>query len=337
MNIGASYGEIKIFTCNANEPLASKIVERLANIGECSETNTTKANLKDLKLSKARVGKFKDGEISLKIDEGVRECDVFIIQSTSNPVNDNLMELLLMIDACKRASAKRITAVIPYYGYARQDRKVRARDPISAKLVSNLLTSAGAHRILTMDLHSTQIQGFFDIPLDNLLGIPIFNKYYTNKIKDLSKTIIVSPDLGSVGRSRTLAENLHVNLAIVDKRRPRDNVAEVVNVIGGVRGKTAILMDDEIDTAGSITNAAQALVENGAEEIYACCTHGKFSDNALQKIKASPIKELLTLDTIKPTSETLNVPNIKVLSVSEIFARAIFRIHEGISVSDLFH
>lgn len=334
MDVGKSNGDIKIFTCNSNIPLAEKIATRLNNITLSYEKRQLTPKLKEITLGNSEVSKFKDGEICLKIHESIRECDVFIIQSTSYPANDNLMELLIMIDACKRASAKRITAVIPYYGYARQDRKVRARDPISAKLVANLITSAGADRILTMDLHSTQIQGFFDIPLDNLIGMPIFSHYYTNAFNDsLKDTIVVSPDLGSVVRGRSLAEKLNINIAIVDKRRPQDDVTEVVNIIGKVKGKRAILIDDEVDTGGSLTNAAYSLAEHGVSEIYACATHGKFSGDALEKIKKSPIKELVVLDTIQLREKP---EKIKILSVDEIFALAIFRIHEGMSVSDLF-
>ena len=333
MDIGKSNGEIKLFTGNSNRPLAEKIAINLDQIAKTREDSSIKQKIK---IGSADVSRFKDGEISLKIFEGIRECDVFVIQSTSYPVNENIMELLIMIDAMKRASAKRITAVIPYYGYARQDRKVRARDPISAKLVANLITSAGADRVLTMDLHSAQIQGFFDIPVDNLTAMPIFSSYYLDKFDNIDDIIVVSPDLGSVARGRALADRLDVNLAIVDKRRSEtvDDVSEVGHVIGNVAGKRVILIDDEIDTGGSIANAANALKDHGAKEIYVCCTHGKFSGGALQKIEESPIKELLSLDTIQLQKES---DKITTLSVDKIFADAIFRIHEGISVSTLFN
>ena len=336
--VGANYGEIKIFACNSNIPLAEGIVASLKKITQLEKCGE-QTGLSAISLGSSEIGKFEDGEISLKINESMRECDVFIIQSVTtsdtNSVNDNLMELLIMIDACKRASAKRITAVIPYYGYSRQDRKVRARDPISAKLVANLITSAGADRVLTMDLHSAQIQGFFDKPLDNLMGLPIFGRYYQEKFVDRENLIVVSPDLGSVARGRALAEKLKVKLAIVDKRR-EDESTEVLNIIGKVKGKRAILIDDEIGTGGSITSAAQALQDHGTTEIYACCTHGKFASKAIEKIENSPILELVALDTI-PLHESKKIDKIKQLSVDEVFARAIFRIHEGMSVSDLFN
>ena len=329
--------DIRIFAANSNKPLAENIVNKLNHIIKDYEEHlnipmeerTTPINLGD-----SEVGRFADGEVSLKINETVRECDVYLIQSTSWPVNDNLMELLIMIDAMKRASARRITAVMPYFGYARQDRKARARDPISAKLVANMLMAAGADRVLTMDLHCAQIQGFFDKPLDNLRGLPLFRDYYTDKFGTFEDVIVVSPDLGSVGRSRALADKLDVKLAIIDKRRPKDNVTEVMNIIGEVEGKKAILIDDEIDTAGSITNAANSLREKGVTDIYVCCTHGKFSGEAIERIENSPITEVLTLDTIQQKSHSSN--KIKVLSVDEIFADAIHRIHDGISVSELF-
>lgn len=311
-------GNIKIFSCNSNLLLAEQIADKIS-----------------IKLGSSEVSRFKDGEISMKINESVRGSDVFIIQSTSSPVNENLMELLIMIDAVKRASAGRITAVIPYYGYARQDRKSRARDPISAKLVANILTSAGAHRILTMDLHCSQIQGFFDIPVDHLVGMPILSDYYINKFNNASDVVVVSPDLGSVARARALAGKLDVSMAIVDKRRQKANESEVLNIIGNVEGKKVILMDDMIDTAGSITNAAESLCKVGATEVYACCTHGVLSDTAISKIENSPIKELVMLDTIFLPKEK-HTSKVKVLTVSDVFAEAINRIHEGLAVSKLF-
>jgi len=341
MFVGSSNGDIKIFTCNSNKPLANEIVCHLAKFSEkMAEENSKKLGtlpiFKDIRINSSEVGFFKDGEISLKINESVRECDVFVIQSTSYPVNDHLMELLIMIDALRRASAKRITAVIPYYGYSRQDRKARARDPISAKLVANLLTSAGADRILTMDLHCAQIQGFFDIPVDHLKGLPIFYEYYKEKFKDVMEDVIIaSPDLGSVGRTRGLAELLHVPIAIVDKRRHKEDESEVLNIIGDIKGKIAILTDDEVDTAGSITNAAKSLMDSGAKEVYACATHGKFSGEAIKRIADSHIKEMVILDTILQTPEK-SLPNIKTLSTGKHFAEAIFRVHEGLPVSELF-
>ncbi|MBS4959579.1 MAG: ribose-phosphate diphosphokinase [Clostridiales bacterium] len=310
---------IKIFACNSNVELANEIAKNLG-----------------LTLGQAEVTHFSDGEVSIKINETIRGADVYIIQSTSAPVNDNLMELLIMIDAMKRASAERITAVIPYYGYARQDRKARARDPISAKLVANILTAAGADRVLTMDLHCAQIQGFFDIPVDHLLGVPLLSNYYRMKYGEgLKDFIAVSPDLGSVGRTRAFATKMDIPLAIIDKRRPKANVSEIMNIIGDVADKRVIIVDDMIDTAGTITNAASALKERGAIEVNACCTHPVLSGPAIERIEKSAIDELVVLDTIKLPEEK-RLPKIKVLSVSSIFADAIGRIHDGLSVSKLF-
>lgn len=310
---------IKIFSCNANTDLAAAIAKNLGlNIGQSEVTH------------------FSDGEISVKIDETIRGADVFIIQSTSQPVNDNLMELLIMIDAMKRASAGRITAVMPYYGYARQDRKARARDPISAKLVANLITTAGADRVLTMDLHCAQIQGFFDIPLDHLVGVPLLTNYYREKYgDDLDNFVAVSPDLGSVGRTRAFATKLEIPIAIIDKRRPKANVSEIMNIIGNVEGKKVILVDDMIDTAGTIANAANALMERGAIEVDACCTHAVLSGPAIERIENSAISELLVLNTISLSPEK-KIGKIVDLSVAKIFAEAINRIHECTSVSKLF-
>ena len=310
---------IKIFSCNANRELAEEMAQCLG-----------------LKLGQAEVSHFSDGEISVKIDETIRGADVYIVQSTSYPVNDNLMELLIMIDAMKRASAGRITSVMPYYGYARQDRKARARDPISAKLVANILTIAGADRVLTMDLHCAQIQGFFDIPVDHLVGAPLLTNYYHDKYgESINEFVAVSPDLGSVGRTRSFATRLDIPLAIIDKRRPKANVSEIMNIIGNVEGKRVILVDDMIDTAGTITNAANALKERGAIEVDACCTHAVLSGPAIERIEKSAISELLVLNTIKLPPEK-SISKIKVLSVAKIFAEAINRIHEGMSVSKLF-
>ena len=308
--------EIKLFSGNSNRPLAEAIADKL---------NT--------ELGGIEVSSFSDGEISIHIEETVRGRDLFIIQSTCTPVNDNLMELLIMIDAAKRASAGRITAVIPYFGYARQDRKARSRDPITAKLVANLITAAGADRVLTMDLHAEQIQGFFDIPVDNLLGGPTLYNYFA---REGNIDVVVSPDIGSVKRARKVAEKFGVPIAIIDKRRPKANVSEVMNIIGDVRGKTCILYDDLVDTAGSLCNAAKALVEiGGAKEIYACATHGVLSGPAYDRIEASPIKEMVLLNTIP---EVANTPShkIKFLDVAPVFARAIGHIHGATSIADLF-
>ena len=286
-------------------------------------------------VANCQVTTFSDGEISVNINETVRGCDVFVVQSTNNPVNENLMELLIMIDALRRASAGRITAVIPYYGYARQDRKAKARDPITAKLVANLITAAGADRVLTMDLHAAQIQGYFDIPLDHLLGGSLLANYFNKKnIEDL---VVVSPDLGSVTRSRKFANQLdgEVPLAIIDKRRPKANVCEVMNLIGDVNGKNVIMLDDMIDTAGTITNAANALKEFGAKDIYACCTHAVLSGPAIERIENSAISELIVLDTIRLPKEK-EIDKIKVLTVAEMFGEAIKKIFSNESVSVLF-
>lgn len=316
-----SHGKnIKIFTGNSNQKLAEKIAKSVG-----------------VPVGESLVTTFSDGEISVNIRETVRGSDVFVVQSTSYPVNQNLMELLIMIDAFKRASAGRITAVIPYFGYARQDRKAKARDPISAKLVADLLTTAGADRILTMDLHAAQIQGFFNIPVDHLLGVPILAPYYADKFKDqIDRTVVVSPDLGSVTRARNFAERLDMPIAIVDKRRPKANVSEVMNIIGDVKDKNVILVDDLIDTAGTLVNGAKALVERGgAKEVFACCTHAVLSGPAIDRIRDSYITELVTLDTIYQPEEK-RLDKIKILSSARVFAEAIERIYEDISVSPLF-
>ena len=320
-----AYGDnIKIFSGNSNPEFAETICKELG-----------------LDMGKATVKHFADGEASVSLEETVRGADVFLIQSTCKPVNDHLMELLVMIDACRRASAGRITAVIPYFGYARQDRKAKSRDPISAKLVANMLTVAGADRILTMDLHASQIQGFFDIPLDHLLGNPSFVEYYMNKFPEETYNheedfVVVSPDVGSVARSRAFAAKMHMGLAIVDKRRPKANVSEVMNIIGEVKGKTCILYDDMVDTAGSLCNAAKALVEvGGAKTVYACATHGVLSGPAYDRIEASPIEEMVFLNTIPQVGNTES-GKIKFLDVSSVFARAIAHIHGGTSIADLF-
>ena len=319
-----TYGEnIKIFCGNSSPEFAKNICKDLG-----------------VDLGKAEVKTFADGEASVSLLETVRGADVFLVQSTCKPVNDNLMELLVMCDACRRASAGRITAVIPYFGYARQDRKAKSRDPISAKLVANMITAAGADRVLTMDLHAPQIQGFFDIPLDHLLGNPTFVNYFLDKFPENQYNhddfVVVSPDVGSVGRARAFAAKVHMGLAIVDKRRQRANVCEVMNIIGDVKGKTCLLFDDMVDTAGSLCNAAQALVEfGGAREVYACATHGVLSGPAYERIEASPIKEMVFLNTIPQTGNTPS-GKIKFLDVSHVFARAIEHVHGGTSIADLF-
>ena len=330
--------DIKIFTANSNPKLAMDIVTELKKkVAEYKlSLDDSTMHIGDISLGKAEVGKFSDGEIFVNINETVRGSDVFVVQSTCDPVNDNLMELLIMIDAFKRASAGRITAVIPYYGYARQDRKAKARDPISAKLVADLITAAGANRVLTMDLHAAQIQGFFNIPLDHLLGFPKLAPYFMNKFSDnMDDVVVVSPDFGSVTRARKFAQRLNVPIAIIDKRRPKANVAEVMNIIGDIKDKRIILVDDMIDTAGTITNGASALMERGAKEIYACCTHPVLSGPAIKRISECPIKELVVLDTIALPEEK-KIDKIHVLSVADIFAEAIKRIYADISVSPMF-
>ena len=314
-----AYGEnIQVFCGNSNPQFAQTICKELG-----------------VPMGKAIVTHFADGEASVTLEETVRGADVFLIQSTCKPVNDSLMELLVMIDACRRASAGRITAVIPYFGYARQDRKAKGRDPISAKLVANMIEAAGADRVLTMDLHASQIQGFFDIPVDNLLSNPIFVKYYMSKFEHPEEMVVVSPDVGSVARSRTFANKMGMNLAIVDKRREKANQCEVMNVIGDVKDKKCILFDDMVDTAGSLCNAAKAIVEiGGATEVYACATHGVLSGPANERIANSCIKELTFLNTIPPLEGACS--KIKYLDVSPIFADAIQRIYEENSMSVLF-
>ena len=313
--------DIKIFSGNSNPALAQEI---------CKFIGTS--------LGEAEVKHFADGEACVSLYETVRGSDVFLINPTCNPVNDSLMELLVMIDACKRASAGRVTAVIPYFGYARQDRKARSRDPISAKLVANMITAAGADRVLTMDLHAAQIQGFFDIPVDNLLGNPVFVDYYAKKFGEkVENMVVVSPDAGSVARARTFAQKLHMDLAIVDKRRQKANQCEVMNVIGDVRGKECIIFDDMVDTAGSLCNAAKALVDvGGAKAVYACASHGVLSGPALERLSDSVITELALLNTI-PESMGAGCDKIKYLSVAPMFGEAIERIYQEISIAKLFN
>lgn len=316
--------DIKIFCGNSNKALAQNI---------CNELSKMKGS--KVSLGNSEVGKFSDGEIFVSIYETVRGSDVFVVQSTSSPVNDHLMEMLIMIDAFKRASAGRITAVIPYFGYARQDRKAKPRDPISAKLTANLIQTAGADRVLTIDLHASQIQGFFDIPVDNLVASPIFVNYYTEKFQGKTDNmIVVSPDVGSVSRARAFAQRLGMPLAIVDKRRQKANSSEVMNIIGEVKGYDVILFDDMVDTAGSLCGAAQALVDAGANNVYACASHGVLSGPAIDRITTSPIKEIVFLDTIPPCKNVCD--KIKYISVATLFADAIDRIYEEVSVSKLF-
>ena len=313
--------EVKVFTANANPAFAQGICKELG-----------------IKLGDSNVTEFADGEVSVSINETVRGTDVFVVQSTCKPVNDHLMELLVMIDAFKRASAGRITAVIPYSGYARQDRKAKARDPISAKLVANLITAAGADRVLTMDLHASQIQGFFDIPVDNLLGNPVFVKYYSKKFPASVREnmVVVSPDVGSVARARTFAQKLGMNLAIVDKRRPKANSCEVMNIIGDVSGRECILFDDMVDTAGSLCNAANAVMEiGGASKVYACASHGVLSGPAIERIENSCMEELMLTNTI-PEPADYTGSKIRRLDVAPMFAEAIARIYEEVSISSLF-
>lgn len=308
--------KLKIFSCTSNLALAKAIAEKI-----------------EIPLGNGEVIRFSDGEVSVRIDESVRGADVYIVQSTCDPCNDNLMELLVMIDALKRASAKRITAVIPYYGYARQDRKTRPRDPITAKLVANLLTVAGTNRVLTIDLHAGAIQGFFDIPVDHMTAVPLLAEHFSKR--DAKDLVVVSPDMGGVTRARDMAQRLRAPIAIIDKRRPKANVAEVMDVIGDVEGKQAVLVDDIIDTAGTIVLGAQALLARGATKVFACCTHPVFSGPALERLAQSPLSEVVVCDTIPlPTEKQL--PILRKCSVSALLADAIVRIHEDLSISTLF-
>nr|WP_236634925.1 ribose-phosphate diphosphokinase [Alteribacter lacisalsi] len=309
-------GKLKVFTLNSNPELAHEITEHIG-----------------LEMGKSSVSRFSDGEIQINIEESIRGCDTYVIQSTSSPANEHIMELLIMIDALKRASAKTINVVMPYYGYARQDRKARSREPITAKLVANLLETAGATRVIALDLHATQIQGFFDIPVDQLVGVPILADYFESK--NFDDVVIVSPDHGGVIRARKMADRLKAPIAIIDKRRPKPNVAEVMNIVGNVEGKTAIIIDDIIDTAGTMTLAANALVETGAKEVYACCTHPVLSGPAMERIENSKIKELVVTNTINLPEEK-KTEKVTTLSVGELLAKAIIHVHEQRSVSKLF-
>ncbi|CAM2836885.1 ribose-phosphate diphosphokinase [Fructilactobacillus fructivorans] len=309
--------KLKIFSLNSNRPLAEKIAKRVG-----------------VPLGKASVSRFSDGEIQINIEESIRGDNVYIIQSTSDPVNDNLMELLIMIDALRRASAKTINVVIPYYGYARQDRKARSREPITAKLVADMLEKDGITRLVALDLHAAQIQGFFDVPVDHLMGAPLLADYFIKN--GLAKdAVVVSPDHGGVSRARAMAEFLKAPIAIIDKRRPKANVAQIMNIIGDVKGKRCIMIDDMIDTAGTITKGAQALMDAGASEVYACCTHPVLSGPATERIEASPIKKLVVTDSIQ-LPDYKKIDKIKQISVAPLIGDAIARINENRPVSPLF-
>ena len=312
-------GKIQIFTGNSNRELVKKICENLG-----------------IEMAKCEVKKFSDGEIQLDIGETARGKDVYIIQSTSSPVNDNLMELLILLDALKRASAGRINVVIPYYGYARQDRKTKAREPITSKLVADLLETAGADRVVAMDLHAGQIQGYFNIPVDHLSAIPYLSNYFEKIVKDSSEDfVVVSPDLGGVTRARTFANRLNLPIAIIERGRPKPNVSEVMNIIGDIEGKDCILIDDIVDTAGTICQAAKALKDNGAKKVYGCATHGVLSGPAYDRIESSVMEEFVVTDTIKVGEDKLN-GKLTQISVAPIFASAIRRINANTSVSQMF-
>jgi ribose-phosphate pyrophosphokinase len=324
MNMLASSNQYKnsnlrLFSLKANEPLAQEIADHIG-----------------IPLGKCQVNRFSDEEVQINIEESVRGCDVFVVQSTSQPVNEHLMELLIMIDALKRASAATINIVMPYYGYARQDRKSRSREPITAKLVANLIETAGADRVISLDLHAPQLQGFFDIPIDHLMGVPILSDYFMeNKDLDFDEVVVVSPDHGGVTRARKMADRLKTPIAIIDKRRPKPNVAEVMNIVGEIEGRTAIIIDDIIDTGGTMKLAAQALLDKGAKEVYACCTHPVLSGPAISRIEESVIKELVVTNSIQ-LPEDKKSEKITELSVGELMAQAIVRVYEEESVSILF-
>ena len=310
--------KLKIFSLSSNRPLAEKIAEAVG-----------------LELGKISISRFSDGEVKVNVEESIRGAHVYIVQSTSDPVNDNLMELLIMIDALRRASAKTINVVMPYYGYARQERKAQSREPITAKLVANMITIAGADRVLTLDLHAPQIQGFFDIPVDHLIGVPLLADYFLEKGLFGEDVVVVSPDHGGVVRARKLADFLKSPIAIIDKRRPRPNVSEVMNIIGDVAGKKCIIIDDMIDTAGTITLAAAALLDKGADSVYACCTHAVLSGPAVERLDESDIKEVLVTDSIQQP-EGRHLDKLQTISVGNLVGEAIKRIHENRSVSPLF-
>ena len=310
--------KLKIFSLSSNRPLAEKIAEAVG-----------------LELGKISISRFSDGEVKVNVEESIRGAHVYIVQSTSDPVNDNLMELLIMIDALRRASAKTINVVMPYYGYARQERKAQSREPITAKLVANMITIAGADRVLTLDLHAPQIQGFFDIPVDHLIGVPLLADYFLEKGLFGDDVVVVSPDHGGGVRARKLADFLKSPIAIIDKRRPRPNVSEVMNIIGDVAGKKCIIIDDMIDTAGTITLAAAALLDKGADSVYACCTHAVLSGPAVERLDESEIKEVIVTDSIQQP-EGRHLDKLQTISVGTLVGEAIKRIHENRSVSPLF-
>ena len=310
--------KLKIFSLSSNRPLAEKIAEAVG-----------------LELGKISISRFSDGEVKVNVEESIRGAHVYIVQSTSDPVNDNLMELLIMIDALRRASAKTINVVMPYYGYARQERKAQSREPITAKLVANMITIAGADRVLTLDLHAPQIQGFFDIPVDHLIGVPLLADYFLEKGLFGEDVVVVSPDHGGVVRARKLADFLKSPIAIIDKRRPRPNVSEVMNIIGDVAGKKCIIIDDMIDTAGTITLAAAALLDKGADSVYACCTHAVLSGPAVERLDESDIREVIVTDSIQQP-EGRHLDKLQTISVGSLVGEAINRIHENRSVSPLF-
>ncbi|ECB9671901.1 ribose-phosphate diphosphokinase [Listeria monocytogenes] len=309
--------KLKIFSLNSNRELAEEIAKEVG-----------------IELGKSSVTHFSDGEIQINIEESIRGCHVYVIQSTSNPVNQNLMELLIMIDALKRASAATINIVMPYYGYARQDRKARSREPITAKLVANLIETAGATRMITLDMHAPQIQGFFDIPIDHLNAVRLLSDYFSERHLG-DDLVVVSPDHGGVTRARKMADRLKAPIAIIDKRRPRPNVAEVMNIVGNVEGKVCIIIDDIIDTAGTITLAAKALREAGATKVYACCSHPVLSGPAMKRIEESPIEKLVVTNSIALTEEKW-IDKMEQLSVAALLGEAIVRVHENASVSSLF-
>jgi len=318
--VGKHYKDpkLKIFSLSSNRPLAEKIAEAVG-----------------LELGKISISRFSDGEVKVNVEESIRGAHVYIVQSTSDPVNDNLMELLIMIDALRRASAKTINVVMPYYGYARQERKAQSREPITAKLVANMITIAGADRVLTLDLHAPQIQGFFDIPVDHLIGVPLLADYFLEKGLFGEDVVVVSPDHGGVVRARKLADFLKSPIAIIDKRRPRPNVSEVMNIIGDVAGKKCIIIDDMIDTAGTITLAAAALLDKGADSVYACCTHAVLSGPAVERLDESDIREVIVTDSIQQP-EGRHLDKLQTISVGNLVGEAIKRIHENRSVSPLF-
>lgn len=312
-----AFSNLRLFAGNSHPELAQEIAEHMG-----------------VELSKSTVTKFSDGEISVSIWESVRGKDCFIIQSTCDPVNDNIMELLIMTDALRRASCRSVTAVIPYYGYARQDRKAKARDPITSKLIANMITAAGIGRVITMDLHASQEQGFFDIPVDHMVGQPMLTDYF--KLKNLDDMVIVSPDHGSVTRARNMAKPFNVPIAIIDKRRPEPNKSEIMNIIGDIEDKNCVILDDMIDTAGTICNAAKALMDLGARNVYACATHAVLSGPAIERIEASPIKEMVLLNTI-PIPEEKRLKKITVLSTGHIFAETISRVYSNKPISVMFN